>query len=157
MEETMKITSAAFKDGEKIPEKYTCEGENISPPIQWADLPEGTKTLALVCNDPDAPRGGFVHWLIYNIPPARGGFEEGIELKDLLPDGTRQGINNARKIGYYGPCPPSGTHHYEFTLYAIDSVCVRPPGITLDEVDEEIREFIIGEATLTGLYEKKGS
>src|SRR3989339_549945 len=116
------VKSTAFKNGGIIPKKYTCSGENISPPLSWSSVPDGTMSLALICDDPDAPGGTFVHWVIFNIPPDVQELEGGIETgTEELEDGTIQGTNDFGEIGYGGPCPPSGTHRYYFKLYALDT------------------------------------
>jgi len=115
------LTSPVFGAGGAIPAKYGCIGQNISPPLSWAQPPAGTQTLALTLHDPDAPGGSFVHWVIYNIPAASRGLPEALAGDAQLPDGTLQGKNGAAATGYVGPCPPSGTHHYIFTLYALDT------------------------------------
>jgi len=102
----IQITSTAFNEGESIPSKYTCDGEDISPPLKWSNFPQGTKSLALISDDPDAPVGTWVHWVIYNIPPTVTEFEEGIPTTKEVPNGAKQGMNDFKKIGYGGPCPP---------------------------------------------------
>jgi Raf kinase inhibitor-like YbhB/YbcL family protein len=114
----MEITSSAFGSGEMIPAKYTCDGADFSPPLEWSGSPAGTKSFALVCDDPDAPMGTWVHWVIFDIPPSATMLGEGITREKDLPGGGTQGINDFRKIGYGGPCPPGGTHRYFFKLYA---------------------------------------
>jgi Raf kinase inhibitor-like YbhB/YbcL family protein len=114
----MKLESKAFKAGGVIPAAHTCDGRDASPDLIWSDPPEGTAAFALVCDDPDAPAGTWVHWLAWNIPAAARRLAEGIQSLPELPDGTRQGSNDFRRVGYGGPCPPSGTHRYFFRLYA---------------------------------------
>src|SRR5262249_2196503 len=105
----IQLTSPAFKGGEKIPVKYTCDGDNSSPPLRWSNVPKNTKMLALVCEDPDAPNGIWSHWVVYKIPPTETEFPEGIPSIEVLPDGAEQGVNDFKHIGYGGPCPPP--HH----------------------------------------------
>ncbi|RMD87665.1 MAG: YbhB/YbcL family Raf kinase inhibitor-like protein, partial [Candidatus Dadabacteria bacterium] len=113
----MEIKSKAFKDGEYIPRKYTCQGEDISPPLEVSDIPEGTLSLALIMDDPDAPMGVWVHWILWNISP-----DDSLNIEEnTLPTGSIEGINSWGKRGYGGPCPPSGTHRYMFKIYALDT------------------------------------
>ena len=116
----IKITSPAFEDGGMIPAKYTCDGSDISPPLGWENIPADAESIALICDDPDAPMGTFVHWVMYNVPADKGSLEENIADDETLDDGTRQGISSFGKTGYGGPCPPSGTHRYFFKIYALD-------------------------------------
>ena len=115
------ITSPAFKEGGMIPAKYTCDGADISPPLQWDAVPEGTGSIALVCDDPDAPMGTWVHWVLFNLPSTTTALAEKVPPNKTLANGARQGTNDFRKIGYGGPCPPSGTHRYFFKIYALDA------------------------------------
>lgn len=150
----IKITSPAFEEGGMIPKRYTCEGEDVSPPLSWDNIPEGTESIALICDDPDAPMGTWVHWVIYNIPPAVRELPENIPAKDILPDGTRQGITDFRRIGYGGPCPPGGTHRYFFKIYALDTLLDLPPGITKRELLKAMEGHIIGQGQLIGKYRR---
>ncbi len=118
----MKLTSSAFREGEMIPREYTCDSSDISPPLQWSGMPEGTSAFALIADDPDAPAGTWVHWVVYNIPSSATSLSENVPKIGTLPDGSRQGVNSSGKTGYGGPCPPSGTHRYYFKLYALDSM-----------------------------------
>ena len=115
------ITSSTFTQNSSIPSKYTCDGADISPPFAWSDAPAGTKSFALIADDPDAPMGTWVHWVAWNIPAKSTGLKEGVERGAALGDGTKQGISDFKKPGYGGPCPPSGTHRYFFKLYALDT------------------------------------
>jgi Raf kinase inhibitor-like YbhB/YbcL family protein len=116
----IKITSSAFKDGDMIPLKYTCDGKNVSPPLQWDLVPDGTKSIALICDDPDAPSGDWTHWVVYNLPADVRLLSENIPNDETLPDGTRQGLTDFGTTGYSGPCPPWGVHRYYFKIYALD-------------------------------------
>ncbi|MCI0656047.1 MAG: YbhB/YbcL family Raf kinase inhibitor-like protein, partial [Acidobacteria bacterium] len=118
----MKIESAAFAPEVTIPSRHTCDGEDLSPPLTWADPPEGTKSFALISDDPDAPGGTWVHWVVWNIPASSRGLAQGVPTSAQWADGTRQGITDFRRVGYGGPCPPSGTHRYFFHLYALDAM-----------------------------------
>ncbi|MCJ7778555.1 MAG: YbhB/YbcL family Raf kinase inhibitor-like protein, partial [Sedimentisphaerales bacterium] len=117
----IKVTSSAFAEGGLIPAKYTCDGSDISPPLQWEAVPEGTKSIALISDDPDAPMGTWVHWVLFNLPAESKGLEENIPQDKTLPNGARQGLTDFGRIGYGGPCPPSGTHRYFFKIYALDT------------------------------------
>jgi Raf kinase inhibitor-like YbhB/YbcL family protein len=150
----MEITSSAFGSGEMIPAKYTCDGADFSPSLEWSGSPAGTKSLALVCDDPDAPMGTWVHWVIYDIPPSATMLAEGITREKDLPGGGTQGINDFRKIGYGGPCPPGGTHRYFFRLYALDTMLGLKPGITKDQLLKAMRGHILAEAQLMGTYKR---
>lgn len=151
----MKIESPAFAQNEEIPSKYTCDGDNVSPPIEWSDVPSGTRTVALICDDPDAPRQDFAHWVMFNIPPEARVLPEDIEGKRQLPDGSRQGTNDFGKLGYGGPCPPSGTHHYRFTLYALDNELSVPPSSTKHDVETAMNGHVLEAAQLTGAYKRE--
>src|SRR5579862_404929 len=120
------LTSRAFKDGEPIPPHYTADGEDVSPPLEWKDPPAGTKSLTLICDDPDAPGGTFTHWLIFNIPPSVVLFPEAFPPLKSLQNGIRQGTNDFGSIGYSGPAPPSGVHRYYFKIYALSAVLEVP-------------------------------
>jgi Raf kinase inhibitor-like YbhB/YbcL family protein len=152
---SLKILSRTFDHGKFIPDKYTCDGENISPHLVWTDVPHAAKELVLIVDDPDAPSGTFVHWLAYNLKPTQTEMEEGLPTTGTLPNGVRQGSNGFRKIGYAGPCPPKGTHRYYFHLYAVDSNLDLPPGVTRDKVDQAIKNHVLEEAELMGYYAKK--
>lgn len=155
---TLALTSPAFSHQQVIPKKYTCEGEDISPPLQWSGIPEGTLSLILIVDDPDAPDPGapkmtWVHWLLYNLPVASSGLSENIK-PSHLPDGTREGINNWNRTGYGGPCPPIGSHRYFFRLYALDTLL--PYLDTPDKATllHAMQGHVLAEAVLMGTYEK---
>src|SRR5260370_13904728 len=116
-----KLTSTAFPERQAIPRQYTCDGFNVSPPLEWSGAPQGIKSFALICDDPDAPAGTWVHWVLYNLPGDRIGLVENVPTTESVPGGGLQGTNDFNKIGYGGPCPPSGTHRYFFKLYALDT------------------------------------
>ncbi len=128
------ISSTAFSNGGMIPSRYTCDGANISPPLQWSGLPAGTKTVALIVDDPDAPAKTWVHWVVYDLPANTTQLPENIKPQENLAGGGKQGTNDFKKIGYGGPCPPSGTHRYFFKLYAVDIQTSLGPGATKDEL-----------------------
>ena len=150
----MEIKSSAFGSGEMIPAKYTCDGADFSPQLEWSGSPAGTRSFALICDDPDAPMGTWVHWVIYDIPPTATMLAEGITREKDLPGGGTQGINDFRKIGYGGPCPPGGTHRYFFKLYALDAMLGLKPGITKDHLLTAMRGHILGEAQIMGTYKR---
>lgn len=150
----MKITSASFDNNQSIPSKYTCDGADISPPLKIAEVPENTKSLALICDDPDAPMGTFVHWVMYNIPPKTLEIRENFPVAKNLPDGSIQAITDFRRVGYGGPCPPSGTHRYFFKLYALDKTLVPDSVNTKAELEKAMLGHIIEEAQLMGLYRR---
>jgi Raf kinase inhibitor-like YbhB/YbcL family protein len=150
----MKLTSSAFEDGGIIPGKYTCDGDNISPPLTWSGIPEGTKCFAITCDDPDAPAGNWIHWVIYNIPSNVSELKENIPVDKILNDKTKQGLNDFGKTGYGGPCPPGGTHRYIFKIYAVNKNLDIKPEIKKSELLKEIDGNILAEALLTGKYKR---
>ncbi len=151
---TIRISSTVFKEGELIPKKYTCDGENISPPLAWTSVPSGTKSLALIADDPDAPRGTWVHWVLFNIPADAKELSENIPPRSILNNGARHGTNDFREIGYGGPCPPSGTHRYFFKLYALNAVLALESGATKAQVLKAMEGHILGEGQLMGKYKR---
>ena len=151
---TMKITSSAFSDGDELPEKYTCDGEGVSPPIQWEGVPAGTKSFVIIYDDPDASSGIWDHWVLYNLPATASSLPENMH---ELPQGTQTGLNSWPDSGYGAPCPPSGEHHYIFHLYALDTMLNLPDKATSKQVREAMKEYILEEATLTGIYKRKQS
>jgi Raf kinase inhibitor-like YbhB/YbcL family protein len=150
------LTSTAFQDGEAIPSKYTCDGHDVSPPLAWSAPPNGTKSLALINDDPDAPMGTWVHWVVYNLPASVRQLPEAFPADKERPDGTRQGRTDFGRIGYGGPCPPSGTHRYIFKLYALDMVLSLGPGATKADVEAALQGHILTQAQLIGTYRRKG-
>jgi Raf kinase inhibitor-like YbhB/YbcL family protein len=150
----MQIKSSAFKNGARIPAKHTCDGVDVSPPLEWGKLPAGTKYLALICDDPDAPMGTWVHWVLYDVPARAGGLPEKLPPLKELADGTKQGMNDFRAIGYGGPCPPSGEHRYFFKLYALDGPTGLKPGATKAQLLAAMKGHILAEAELMGKYKR---
>ena len=150
----MNLTSDAFNEGSAIPVKYTGDGADLSPPLTWSDIPSGTKSFALICDDPDAPSGAWVHWVIYNIPPSVYSLDEGIDAVESSDDGTTQGINDFSRIGYGGPMPPRGTHRYVFILYALDTLLPFRPGVTRAGLLKLMSGHLLSEAKLTGKYSR---
>jgi Raf kinase inhibitor-like YbhB/YbcL family protein len=153
-ESKMKLTSTAFEDGGMIPKKYTCDGDDVSPPLSWEGVPAHSKELALICDDPDAPMGTWVHWVIYNISPQLKGFGENISHEKKLPNGAVQGINDFRRIGYGGPCPPGGTHRYFFRLYALDISLDLDPGASKAQLLKAMQGHILEETRMYGKYKR---
>ncbi|NWG14890.1 MAG: YbhB/YbcL family Raf kinase inhibitor-like protein [Acidobacteria bacterium] len=151
----LQLTSTAFRDGAPIPARYTCDGEDLSPPLAWRDPPAGTRSFALIADDPDAPAGTWVHWVITDIPATATGLPEGIPPDRTLADGSRQGTNSWRRIGYGGPCPPSGTHRYFFRLYALDAALNLAPGAARGDVERAMKGHILAEAVLMGTYQRR--
>lgn len=151
----LEIKSDAFKDGEYIPSKYTCDSIDVSPPLSWINVPEGVKSLAIICNDPDAPMGTWVHWVIFNIPANTHELKENTPPKGVFLEGILQGINDFRKPEYGGPCPPAGKpHRYFFKLYALDTILNLKEGATKKEVENAMKGHIITEAKIMGLYRR---
>ena len=148
----IKLTSSAFKDGDMMPKRYTCDGEEFSPPLEWSNLPEGTKTIAIINDDPDAPMGTWVHWVIFNIPPGLKGLPENVPAVKVLDNGAIQGVNSSHTIGYSGPCPPSGTHRYYFKIYALDTDLKLKPGVAKKDLLEAMEGRVLGEGQLMGKY-----
>jgi Raf kinase inhibitor-like YbhB/YbcL family protein len=151
---TMELISSAFSEGAMIPGKYTCDGEDVSPPLNWRALPAGTKSLALICDDPDAPVGTWVHWVYYDIPAGTEGLPENVVPDERPAQGGTQGVNDFRKIGYGGPCPPGGTHRYYFKLYALDTPLNLSSGATKKQVLKAMENHIIGQVQLMGKYKR---
>jgi Raf kinase inhibitor-like YbhB/YbcL family protein len=149
----MKLTSSSFEHNRYIPSGFTCEGKNVSPSLCWQDLPQGTITIAIICDDPDAPSGTFTHWIIWNIPPSQNSLPQAIPNQGELKGGIRQGRGSSGLIGYFGPCPPLGKpHHYNFTLYALDTSLDLTVGIPKGKLLEAMSGHIREHATLTGLF-----
>ncbi|WP_410788486.1 YbhB/YbcL family Raf kinase inhibitor-like protein [Kribbella sp. C-35] len=147
--DSITVTSTAFRDGEAIPRKYTCDGEGVPPPLAWTDIPANARALAVVVDDPDAPRGTFTHWILLDLEPAPAQLTEG----GVLP-GVKQAKNSGGKNGYYGPCPPSGTHHYRFTVYALSGPTGLFDGAGLDEALKAIDAKTIARGRITALYSR---
>lgn len=149
------IKSSTFNQGQPIPEKYTCDGADLSVPLAWTDPPAGTKNFALIADDPDAPMGTWVHWVLYDLPVEARQLPEGVPKKETLSDGSKQGMNDFERIGYGGPCPPPGKpHRYFFKLYAIDKKIELPPRATKPQVLAAIKDHTLGEAQLMGTYKR---
>lgn len=144
---SIQITSAAFSEGGMIPKRHTCDGENISPPLQWSGVPAQAKSLALIMDDPDAPVGTWVHWVVFDLSPQASGLAEGVSGVGV------QGVNSFRKLGYGGPCPPRGApHRYYFKLYALDLLLALPQGTSKAEVEKAMQGHVLAEGQLMGKY-----
>ena len=153
---SLELTSDAFTNGQSIPAKYACTGRNISPALSWSEPPAGTQSFALIVDDPDAPMGTWVHWVLFNIPPDRRNLEENLPVigKNTDPEAIFVGKNSSGKIGYDGPCPPSGTHRYYFKLYALDTVMSLLPGATKEQALQEMEGHVLAQAELMGTFSK---
>ena len=151
---TLALSSASFQGGGKIPSQYTCDGADTSPHLSWPAPPAGTKSFALLMTDPDAPGGTFVHWVLYDIPASARELPVGVPKQGQLPDASRQGVNDFGKVGYGGPCPPRGTHHYVFSLHALDTTLGLPPGATRSQIESAIKGHILAHGELVGLYSR---
>lgn len=149
------LKSSAFKAGEMIPSIYTCQGKDISPPLAWSGAPGGTKSLVLICDDPDAPIGTWVHWVYYNIPPALTGLPEAMAKSEKPSQGGIHGKSSFGDFGYGGPCPPWGTHRYYFRLYALDAIVNLESGAKKKDVLKAMEGHVLGQAELMGTYKKK--
>jgi len=152
----MELHSSAFGQGQAIPSKYTCDGSDLSPPLTWVDTSPATKSLALIADDPDAPMGTWVHWVLYNLPPTTRELREEFPTDGRLPDGTMQGKNDFRQSGYGGPCPPSGAHRYVFRLFALDIMLPLPTGSTAKQLRAAMQGHVLAEAQLVAIYRRKG-
>lgn len=150
----LELSSPAFKNNEFLPNDYAYRYKNLSPVLMWKDIPNGTQSFALICDDPDASGGDWVHWVIYDIPGNIKELKERVSKKETLNNGIKQGINDFQKIGYDGPCPPKGgPHRYVFTIYVLDEKIDLKPRLTKKEVLNRIKGHILGEAKLIGLFQ----
>ena len=151
----IKLTSRAFAEGRLIPQKYTCEGLNISPPLAWTSGPSRTQSFVIIMEDPDAPAGTWVHWVLFDLPPTIHNLPEGIPALRKLANAEKHGMNSFKKLGYGGPCPPSGTHRYIFKIYALDEMLKLEPGLAKEELFWAMDGHILAEGQLTGKYKKQ--
>jgi len=152
----IQLTSAAFASGQSIPQKCTCDGSDISPPLAWAGAPADAKSFALVADDPDAPVGTWVHWVIYDLPPSANALAEDTPKSGSLPDGTKQGVNDFKNIGYGGPCPPPGkAHRYFFKIYALDAMLALKAGATKKELLKAMEGHVLAQGQLMGTYQRR--
>jgi Raf kinase inhibitor-like YbhB/YbcL family protein len=155
---SLSLTSPAFEANGSIPSRYTCDGDDVSPPLQWSGVPEGAKSLALIVDDPDAPDPAapqrvFVHWVLYDLPPDSNGLPEGATAK-TVPAGTREGKNDWDRRGYGGPCPPKGRHRYFFRLYALDGLLGDLRAPTRADLEAAMSDHVLATAELVGTYER---
>ena len=148
------ISSPVFENNGIIPKAYTCGGENFSPPLSWNNIPPNAKSLALISDDPDASAGTWVHWIIFNMPPNSKGLQEGVLPIQEMAHETKQGVNDFKKIGYGGPCPPSGTHRYFFKLYALNTKLNLEAGTTKKQLENAMKGHILTQAELIGKYKR---
>ena len=150
----LEISSSAFSEGEMIPIRYTCDGLDISPELSWKGVPEAARSMALICDDPDAPMGTWIHWVLFNIPASANGLTAEIPSDASLENGARHGTNDFRRLGYGGPCPPGGTHRYFFKLYALDAELNLESGIRKAELLDAMQGHILAEGQLMGIYKR---
>ncbi len=149
------LTSSVFEQGAMIPKQYSCDGEDISPELSWSNIPEGTKSLVLICDDPDAPMGTFDHWILFNIPSSYDGLPENYKLTNKADEKIKGGTNHFNKLDYGGPCPPDGLHRYFFKLYALDmEVLPLQEGASKEEVEKTMEGHILGKGELMGKYDR---
>ncbi|HTV64153.1 MAG TPA: YbhB/YbcL family Raf kinase inhibitor-like protein [Bryocella sp.] len=151
----LKLTSSAFAAGAEIPEKYSCKGEDLSPALAWSGAPEKTAAWAIVMDDPDAPAGDWVHWVMWNLPASARSLPEGIARREQPEDGAAQGRNSFGKTGYNGPCPPLGqTHRYFFRLYALDQKLDLAPGASRSQLDTAMKGHVLAQAEYMGKFHR---
>ena len=152
----MQLTSTAFTEGAAIPPQYTCDGTNVSPPLKWSSVPAGTKSLALIVDDPDAPAGTWVHWVLYDLPVTATELAEGLPKSQYVAGGAKQGLNDFQYLGYGGPCPPHGKpHRYFFKLFALDTLLDLKPGLTKRDIERAMETHILAQTQLMGTYQRK--
>ena len=152
---SLRLTSGAFEEGAPIPARYTADDRDVSPPLRWTGAPEGAKSFVLLCDDPDAPAGTWVHWVLYNVPGGSRELTEGIPALADLPDGSRQGVNDFRRVGYGGPSPPPGkAHRYFFRLYALDGLLKLAGQPRKGDVTAAMKGHVLAEAQLMGTYQR---
>lgn len=155
MSSELTVTSSAFNNNASIPDKYTCKGTDISPPLSWTSVPEGTRSIAVICDDPDAPGGDWVHWVLFNLPPDVTGLPEGTNTDARLSNGAVQGITDFGSNGYRGPCPPPGRpHRYFFKVYALDTILSLDTGARKTDVEQAMQGHTLGEGKVIGLYQR---
>jgi Raf kinase inhibitor-like YbhB/YbcL family protein len=152
----MELTSSAFKNGQPIPNQYTCEGNNISPPLTWNGAPGNTETFALIVDDPDAPKGVWTHWMVFNLPADASGLPEAAAKSGPLPGNAKEGLNDFNHPNYDGPCPPAGKEHrYFFKIYALDTALGLPSGASRKDMEAAMAKHILAEGQLMGTYQRK--
>jgi Raf kinase inhibitor-like YbhB/YbcL family protein len=147
------ITSTAFNEGQPIPQKYTCQGSDISPPLTWTNAPANIRSFALIADDPDAPMGTWVHWVLYDLPPSTKALPEDVAKTQYITGNAKQGINDFHRLGYGGPCPPPGKpHRYFFKIYALDTMTGLKPGATKKELLKAMEGHVLAEGQLVGSF-----
>ena len=152
----LELTSPAFAEGQAIPVKHTCDGSDVSPALEWAGAPPGTRSYALIADDPDAPMGTWVHWVLYGLPGTTTSLPENVVASEMLSGGARQGLTDFRRVGYGGPCPPPGKpHRYFFKLYALDTELALKPRATKAELVSAMTGHVLAEGTLMGTYGRR--
>ncbi|HWV98253.1 MAG TPA: YbhB/YbcL family Raf kinase inhibitor-like protein [Candidatus Acidoferrum sp.] len=152
----MRLASTAFNEGGPIPARFTCDGSDASPALKWSGLPSEAKSLVLIADDPDAPVGTWVHWVLYDLPISASELPEDAPKSQYLPGGAKQGLNDFKRLGYGGPCPPAGKpHRYFFKLYALDTLLDLKPGATKKEVERAMEEHILAQGKLMGTYKRQ--
>ncbi len=152
--QNISISAEAFQTEGAIPEEYTCDGSDVSPALSWRGIPANAKSIALIMDDPDAPMGTFVHWVLFNIPPDTTKLPRGVPKNRTLNDGSSQGITDFGRTGYGGPCPPGGTHRYYFRLYALDTMLDLQPGASRKQLENAMKGHILAQGELMGKYER---
>jgi Raf kinase inhibitor-like YbhB/YbcL family protein len=153
---TMQLTSTGFTDGAQIPVKYTCDDQNVSPYLKWNGVPASAKSLVLIADDPDAPAGTWTHWVLFDLPPGAGELTENQPPTQYLPSHAKQGLNDFRRLGYGGPCPPPGKpHRYFFKLFALDATLELKPGASKKDVERAMEKHILAQGQLMGTYKRK--
>jgi Raf kinase inhibitor-like YbhB/YbcL family protein len=150
----LQLESTAFSNDKMIPSKYTCDGSNISPPLEWSGVPDDTESFAIIFDDPDAPSKTWVHWVLFNIPASQQQLEENIPPNKELDNGAMHGINDFKKHSYGGPCPPGGTHGYYMKLYALDTKLDLKPGVTKQQLIDAMDGHILDKTELVGKYKR---
>jgi Raf kinase inhibitor-like YbhB/YbcL family protein len=152
----IQLTTTAFTPGHPIPSRHAFDHQDISPALQWSGVPPSAQSLTLICDDPDAPMGTWVHWVLYDLPPALPGLDEGVPKTPELASGAKQGLNDYNRIGYGGPCPPPGKpHRYFFKLYALDAKPTLKPGLTKQDLLKAMEGHVVAEGELMGTYQRK--
>jgi Raf kinase inhibitor-like YbhB/YbcL family protein len=153
---SIQITSTVFAEGKPIPEKHTCQGRDISPPLQWTNAPANTKSFALIADDPDAPVGTWVHWVLYDLPPNTTELPEDVAKTQVISNGAKQGLNSWPRLGYGGPCPPPGKpHRYFFKIYALDTMLDLKPGVTKKDLLKVMEGHVLAQGQLMGTYQRQ--
>lgn len=151
----IQVSSTAFEEGGLIPPQYTCDGADVSPPLSWQSIPEGARSIALIADDPDAPMGTFVHWVLYDLPADVRELQENVPDAKTLPNGAKQGANGFGRIGYGGPCPPGGTHRYFFKIYALDTPTNLSPGQKKAQLLKAMEGHILAQGQIMGKYKRR--